>query len=284
MMQAKLFLTATLGNDGFEALSKARERLPELESVFVPRAVIAWLDCATRLGYEGAVPGTGATIAKGELTVDGYKYDLQDPMRASSALVASLLENVTIPQRLEPKQIARLGKSIDTLTKAKFLKRIKELEDSAKEESSSASESSESQDGDDLEKGIEEPGAAAKPKEPSGFGAPVAPRKAPQTGTGQKPPAPAVGPTKGGPGVAQPLDKCQISRTRGFYKSELTKSCDTCGQTQMRGRQVVGCLCVTEILQSSDLIQKHEGDRVILSGFDEVICALEDKLGLPTAG
>ena len=412
LMQAQAFLEATLGADGYQALSKAAERLPELQSVFVPRTVIAWLSCAARLGFEGQVPGTEATITKGELLVDGYTYETQDLMKASAALTMHLMDEVSIPEELDPKQIARLAKSVDALTKARFISMCKALEREASHshsaDESSSSESSEystscssaeeshgdldlakgiedmskaqgwkSSDGLiipkggtperqewdtryraklvdrfangdkskltpvkipvnehsfghyvpgeagaknldryrvpmyqkmlaggdklppllvqragqgwkvidgnarlkaalqhgktpeldalELKKGIEEPGRAGAPTKPLAPDAPDAPQKAPQVGMGQAKPTPVV------------------SRARGFYKSELVKACGRCGETQMRGRAVVGCLCITTTIQSVDLIQKNEGDRIILIGSDLVLTELEECLGLTPA-
>lgn len=430
-MQAQNFLTATVGLDGYQALSKAAERLQELESVFVPRAIIAWLDCATRLGFEGQVPGTQARLAKGAVDIDGQLYELgaaqsQERLRAGSALIMALLDDVSIPSELDPKQVARLGKSIDTLVKARFIAMVRDLEAAAEVtpgEATGSSETSESSssssdvdilgelskaegktkkkadwkasdgmtipragtperqawdqkymqamadrfaggdasklvpvkvpvsehayghyvgsnpnlqpryrvpmyqkmlaagdqlppvfaqrhgnvfqiidgnarlkaalahgatelEGYELAKGIEEPGKAAKPRGPAKPDAPDAAVKAGLTGSSGNAPKPAVGVPKG-PGVPEqppalaPIaaPKPVVSRTRGFYKSELVRACPRCGQTQMRGRQLVGCLCITDVLQAAELVQKSEGDRLLVIGADAVIVALEDVLG-----
>jgi hypothetical protein len=415
-MPAKDFLVATLGQDGYEALSKAAQRLPALQSVFVPRTVIAWLDCARRAGFEGAIPGTQASLIKGELVVDGHAYDMAEPTRASAALIVSLMDDVRIPEELEPRLVARLAKSVDTLTKARFISMVKALEDAAAREqeitpgeATGSPETTESADdvqdyaedlvkdagwkssdgltipragtpertawdqrylqaladrytggdtsklrqvkvpmdqakpghyvgdkpglypryrvpmyrkmlaagdqlppvfverqgpsknifsiidgnarhkaatlhgktkeligyerigeekpvkGKKLDKGIEEPGKAAAPRAPLAPDAPDLASKAALTGMGQAKPAPVV------------------SRARGFYKSELVCACPGCGQTQMRGRQVVGCLCIADVVAGAELVQKSEGDRIVLSGPDAVIAAIEDRLGLKPA-
>ncbi len=271
-MQAETFLTAVLGPDGYQALNKAAQRLPELEDVFIPRTILAWLDCAARLGFEGQVPGTEAQLSKGMLAVDGNVYPLGDDLtpervRAASALSLSLADDLSIPKDLDSKLVARLAKSVDTLTKARFLKMVKDLEASAQEISpgeatGSAETTQEPVEVSELGKGIEEPGKAAKPRGPAGPEQPVTPRKAGMTGMSTSQPAPVV------------------SRARGFYKSELTKACPRCGETQMRGRQVVGCLCITDVLQSAALVQKSEGDRLQLIGPDAVLLTLEAHLGL----
>lgn len=407
---AKEFLTAALGADGYQALSRAAQRLPSLQAVYVPRAAIAWLQVAQRVGYEGPVPGTHASLEKGNLVSAGGCFSLaSDFLRASSALVVDLLDEVRIPEDLDPRQVARLGKSVDALTRARFLSRLRELEissggasestsasDHGSEETSTAESSAadllaadtepddESDDslekasywrsseglripkggtaerqawddqykqkiadryaggdikklkpvkvpvkesayghfvpdkatnmarnrvplysrmlaagdavppvfvqrlgnnvfrildgnarlkaalqsgkvkelpGYELEKGIEEPGQAAKPRGPLKPDAPDAP------------PGPRIG--------VAPVPMKPVSRARGFYKSELTATCGRCGQSQMRGRQVVGCLCLCDRLGAGHVVQKNEGDRIVLVGPDEIILAVEDVLGLP---
>lgn len=298
-MQAKSFLTAVLGADGYEALVKGAQRLPELEAVFVPRTVIAWLDCAQRVGYEGQIPGTAASLAKGELDVDGQRYALTDN-RAGAALMIALMDDVSIPEELDPKMVAKLAKSVETLTKKRFLDMIKALEDAAEvspgeatgspETTESAESASTRETMDDLGKGIEEPGKAAKPRAPVAPSAPQIATKAPGTGAGQAKPAQPVGVPKG-PGIpeapaapqAPQVKAPQISRARGFYKSELLKPCPRCNETQMRGRQVVGCLCITDVVMGAELVQKAEGDRIVLSGPDSVIVVIEERLGLTPA-
>lgn len=299
-MQAKTFLTAVLGADGFEALNKAAERLPELEAVFVPRTVIAWLDCANRIGFEGEIPGCDwARIRKGELLLGGARHALADN-RAAAAMMIALMEDVSIPAELDPKMIARLAKSVETLTKQRFLAMIKALEEasevspgeaSGSPETTTAAESQSTRETmDGLDKGIEEPGQAAKPRGPAGPTAPKIATKAPATGAGQAKPAQPVGVPKG-PGIPEapatpqaPTQKAQapqVSRARGFYKSELLKSCPKCNETQMRGRQIVGCLCIADVVSGAELTQKSEGERIVLSGPDFVIVAIEERLGLP---
>lgn len=435
-MQAKTFLTTVLGTDGFEALNKAATRLPELEAVFVPRTVIAWLDTARRLCYEGAVPGVpGALLSKGHLLINNQAYQLTDT-RASAALMIALMDDVSIPEELEPKMIARLAKSVETLTKQRFLAMLKALEDAAEVSPGEATgspettESAESMDtretmddlgkgiedmskgqgwkasdgmtipkgsgpdrqawdekykqavadryaggdvsklvpvqvpvsehaathhvplptspasklqpryrvpmyqkmlaagdqlppvfveqsrpgvfriidgnarltaallhgktthlqGFELKKGIEEPGKAAKPRAAVAPSPPQIATKAPGTGSGQAKPAQPVGVPKG-PGIPEapsapqaPTQKTQtpqVSRARGFYKSELLKACPKCNETQMRGRQIVGCLCITDVVMGAELTQKSEGERIVLSGPDVVILAIEERLGLP---
>ena len=54
-MDHYLFLEEILGQCGAQALKKASDRSPEVESILVPRAIIAWLDLQD--SFDGPLPG-----------------------------------------------------------------------------------------------------------------------------------------------------------------------------------------------------------------------------------
>lgn len=51
------FLTEILGEDGANALEKAINKMPMLNSVITPRAVVSWVSTIGKLGFEGELPG-----------------------------------------------------------------------------------------------------------------------------------------------------------------------------------------------------------------------------------
>lgn len=125
------FMRAVLGRDGAEALSKAVTRTQELEHVLLPRTILAWLEVASRWDYEGEVPGVENTYLSFRKDEDGYtgsiKLDDGDYVfaRASLAHVAASIavalgaDHERIAKSVRDIDLARIGKSIDLLAKAK---------------------------------------------------------------------------------------------------------------------------------------------------------------------
>lgn len=199
-MKGELFLRQAVGDQGYEALQNAVTRLPELESVVLPRVALAWLHVASELGHDGQIPGTEARMQKsedGRWTIDwnGVPTSIQDDLAtAAIVLLASAgCDDLDLPQQLRPDHVARLAKSVELMTKARFLKRVKEMESHSRSESSSSQTSSESTGSTKgvLEKGIDLPGKAAEPRGPQQPTAPQPQTK--QAGMGQRPPPQPVG-------------------------------------------------------------------------------------------
>lgn len=276
-MRGQQFLAAILGPQGVEVLQKAAERLPDLEAVIVPRAVIAYLENARAWNYEGPVPGTGARIEKQELCVGADRHGLapQTFLRAAGALTLHVAGDVSIPTVLDPRSVARLCKGVAALSKAKFLARIRVMESASESKSdsdsdgsvsaslsvptsegslsisiSSAGSSAGEDSGSDVEKGTDLPGRQAPPGAPKAPVGPVPQKKAPGTGT-------------------RPL-----MRSESFLKAELLKSCRSCGHTQMRGRQFVGCMCITDVVQGA-VVVKAESEVYTVTGAASDVAAID---------
>ncbi len=196
MMRGEAFLKAAVGERGVEALSKTAERLPDLEAVVLPRVAMAWLHTASDLGYEGRVPGTEAVIKSDTIAYGGNSTTIKDNFLAAVSLlcIAAGCNELAIPDRLRPSQVAYLAKSIDLLTKTRFLKRVQDLEEASGGEGSQTStpgqDASQTSSGN-LEKGLDMPGKAAAPRGPQAPTAAVPQTK--QQGKTQAQPKPAVG-------------------------------------------------------------------------------------------
>lgn len=271
------FLAAILGDEGAAVLQKAAECIPDLEAIIVPRAVMAYLDAAKRLGYEGDIPGSKASLEKGELHIDGHVYSMEgDFLNAASALTLSVAGDIQIPKTLDPRRVARLCKGVAALSKAKFLARIRVMENSAKGSGDSSSSNSASVSNDGVSISISEAGSSADEDSASLEKDGVAmPGKAAPMGAPKPPQGPL--PQKKSPGIgAQPPAK--LTRSEVFRKSELMKACKKCGQTQLRGRQMVGCLCVCDTVLGSGVIVKSEDGTYVVSGPDEAVGIIEDAI------
>jgi hypothetical protein len=276
MMVGANFLAAILGQQGADVLQKAADCLPDLEAIIVPRTVIAYLETAQRVSYEGEIPGTDAYMEKGELVIGDDRYDMgADFLGAASALTLAVAGDIRIPETLDPRRVARLCKGVAALSKAKFLARIRVLEDSARGSGDSSSTDSNSvsvsngkvsisisetsaaaeDSASGLEKDAGMPGKAAPPGEPKLPTPPIAQKKA--AGIGGKP-------------------NTALTRSEVFQKSELMKSCKTCGQTQLRGRQMVGCLCCCDVVLGEGVVVKAEDQRYTVIGPDVAITTIED--------
>lgn len=127
------FLIQILGADGAKALCKAADRNIEIESVLVPRAILAWLGLVGRSDYEGDLPGVSNTYLSftkseeaytGSVTIgsDVYNFDRAPLMHlAASVAVAIGVDADKFDPGLRDLDLARLGKSIDLLVKARHV-------------------------------------------------------------------------------------------------------------------------------------------------------------------
>lgn len=184
-MRATSFLNSAVGERGVDALTKAVERLPDLEAVILPRVAMAWLHTASDLGYEGEIPGTEAILKADTISYAGREAVVRDEFLAAVSLLcmAAGCSDLGLPVNLEPRQVARLAKSVDLLTKTRFLKRVRELE--------KTNESSGDQSATDLEKATDLPGKAAEPRGPQAPTPPGPQQK--QAGTKPQQPVQPIG-------------------------------------------------------------------------------------------
>jgi hypothetical protein len=127
------FLTAVLGDEGARALNKAAERYGPLESILVPRAIMAWLSITARTGYEGeipGVPGSNLSFAKSEnglyaglLSVNGTTYPFEDAsvLHVVAGVSVALSADLSADHGVKDSDLVNLGRQVDLLAKAEFI-------------------------------------------------------------------------------------------------------------------------------------------------------------------
>jgi RimJ/RimL family protein N-acetyltransferase len=132
-MSATDFLKAVLGTDGAQALEKAADRVPLLESVLVPRTIVAWLGSAVRVQYEGEIPGIANSyfaVRKSEsdhlsgivmVGDEAHSFENESLLYVAAAVGVAIGVN---GQKLDPalrgQDLSKLGKSIDLLVRGRF--------------------------------------------------------------------------------------------------------------------------------------------------------------------
>lgn len=130
------FLQAVLGEDGARALRKAMERSSELEAAVLPRAIVAWLEGPFSSSHEGVVPGceNQLVFSKSESGFTGsigigdevYAFENASTTHLAAAIAVSLgLEYEKVPSTVRSIDLAKLGKSLDLLVKAREVNRMK---------------------------------------------------------------------------------------------------------------------------------------------------------------
>lgn len=269
------FLTSVLGKEGARALSKAVERSTALGNVVLPRAIVAWLGAVPT--YEGEIPGVANTyvsFAKSESGFSGsvaiedtmYEFADQPILRVAAAMAVALgADREPVDPTVRDLDLARLGKSIELLVKARMV----------------AAE---------LAKTTEAPrhGVAAAPRKPENQEPPDAPKKQPAMprppapkARGYVPPAPkATVPAI--PGVGRP-------KLPGIQLPKLTKfapRCGICGGGNFSNSGALrGCLCIRDLIKSVRF--EDANDRRILHFGPELdhesISVILDALGVTHA-
>lgn len=295
------FLVETLGEDGASALRKAADRHPDLGGALLPRAIIAWLAVESRLrdAYSGDVPGTVGVHLDfkksehgfaGSVMLPGGRYDFEGAtmFHVAGAVAVALEADVDAAGRVRDADVERLGKSIDTLAKARAV--TKELRKSKDSESKHAFEptpagfgSSPDKPNNDHDsrhcrhcseesghashwdeaglpiKKIEPPGQSAKPMGPTAAAVPEAPKAkataAPRaTGAG----GPGAGGKKagggGGGGAGATMKAEKKSPAIRLMKSEAERRCKVCGHSQFNAGSFAGCLCFKSLAKSVSVI------------------------------
>lgn len=129
------FLKAVLGEDGATALQKAALRSETLESLLIPRTVLAWLGLAARSEYRGQIPGVANTYISFKKNEDGFDGEISvvDEIYAfnkaslyhvaASVAVSMGADKEKASPDLKDVDLTRLGKSIDLLVKARAVTR-----------------------------------------------------------------------------------------------------------------------------------------------------------------
>jgi predicted GNAT family acetyltransferase len=130
--RAYSFLQGVLGRDGAEAFNKAIQKESSLSSAVVPRAILSWLNLATKYDYEGGIPGVENTYLQftksegpgysGAISIgeDVYSFNNASMYHVAASVAVSLgLDNTKLDANVRDMTVGRLGKSIDTLVKAR---------------------------------------------------------------------------------------------------------------------------------------------------------------------
>jgi GNAT superfamily N-acetyltransferase len=131
------FLRAVLGVEGAQALIKATERGPALESAIIPRTIMAWLGVASRSDFDDEIPGVPTAHLKFvksengysgsiDIEADTYKFDSASVNHLGACVAVALGADCELDSEIRDLDIKRLGKSIDLLTKAQVVKDAQE--------------------------------------------------------------------------------------------------------------------------------------------------------------
>jgi hypothetical protein len=239
------FLKAVVGEDGTQALVKAAERSGPIENAIVPRAIMAWLSVVARFDYEGQIPGvedsyldfskndTGTyngTVALG----DGvFPFENATVLHLAAAIAVALGSDEAPDPALKDLDLARLGKSIDIMAKAKYLT-------------------------DGMFK-AESPGPAHAPTEQEGATEAAPPQMAPRRMAQRKPLIPKVS------RAPAPKPKVETPKLPGVPKAfpitdrHMKKECSECGTKLFKNDTFVGCLCFRDLAKSITVRKNVQG-------------------------
>jgi len=273
--RANSFLSQVIGPIGASALQKAMDRSPELRAALLPRVVLSWVGLVAPKGWDGAIPGIKdakvrfeTTVAKsegmeavyaGELEVEDKKYRFQNAsvyQLAAAVALAVGANPVKLKGKVKDSELVSLGKSIDTLVKAKVLQDLMKA---------------------DL------PGTSAKPKAPVAATAPTAPL-APKVGAAPAAPPlptlPTAPVTLGGAKAVKPKIKPLFPKSKvaapkpsaptlAVGKSELDNKCALCGDKQFERHSdrhtFVGCKCLNSLAKHVKTVINPVTQGVILT-------------------
>jgi hypothetical protein len=261
-------LVGILGQEGANALRKAVERSRELESVLVPRAILAWLGVAGRKDYAGNVPGVDGTEMRfiksengftGSVKVDGRSIGFTEAgvFQLASAIAVAIGADQN-PDDIKDIDLFRLGKSIDMLAKAHIL-------------ANNLTKANKVAEGAGKPDPGWKPTAPPKPSAPEKqIGSPPPPTKSgalpPQMATQQQQPSkePVLKPEFAN-GV-HPFANVKPTKTTAknekvklkVTKSEAKTPCSICGKTQFSNERFVGCLCFRDLAKYTTVIKSEK--------------------------
>lgn len=258
------FLTAVLGSDGATALQKAADRSEDLGNALVPRAILSWLNAATKYDFDGAIPGVGNTFVSfsksekgftGSIDLHGENYNFKDAsIFHLAASVATAIDVNDISTGARSSEIEKLGKSCDLLAKTRILSdALSKAEKEKQEKSYECPGKDECTDagcitrGHVLEKSKESHHGAASKGSAASAVAPAMPL-APTTVQPEQPRITSKLPKL--PGTAQP-PKVSKSMTVNISKNEAERGCSMCGKTQFVENKFKGCICLRALAKSS---------------------------------
>lgn len=225
------FLQAVAGPDGANALAKAVAADAALEWALLPRVVMGWVEVAGETGHDGGLPGAPdvtLTLTKAEAGYDfviGAYADRGAPLeRVSAAVAVALGLDADAPPPLRSAALAKLGKSVDLLVRARSLRKALQRRKGGAQ-------------------GHALPGTTAKPI------APAAPEP-PQAVEDEKPDQPAEG-TQARAAAPKATLPGQRPRQLKVTKAEAAARCPTCSDPLFAGGAFVGCACFAGLAKSA---------------------------------
>jgi hypothetical protein len=256
------FMCGVLGEDGAKALTKAAERHSSLHGAILPRTIIAWLGISSQ--YEGELPGVDNTYISftksegkynGTISINDEIYPLSAAsLFHTAAAVAVALGAAPKPEpALRDLDLAKLGKSIDLLAKAKVVALTL-----SKAEPPGPAHAPTKQDG---------PVEAQVPVKQSRIPHPQPKR----TATVAAPPVPKLRVRI--PGLRPKLH---------IAKSQVDNECSACGGTQFKADRFAGCICFRDLAKSVS-VKEQDGGYNLTFGADwdnDSIAVLIDALGV----
>lgn len=262
------FLASVLGQDGASALLKAASRSEELENALLPRTILAFLGIVARSDFEGEIPGIDNSYLEfkkndkaysGSITIgeEVYAFDQASLYHlAASIAVAIGADHERVDPSLRDLDIARLGKSIDLLAKARVV--TNELLSKKTTQAPKV-------------------GAAAHPIAPIGEDVPAPP----QTGVQKKPEA-YGGDVKAPAGVPKPPGAPKLPRVQKSVlrvsKNQADLPCPVCSGLQFKLDTFVGCLCFQELSKGVKSLKNNDGYVLEFNadwGQDEILTLVE---------
>lgn len=230
--RAYSFLIGVLGKDGAHAFKKAIDREASLGGAVVPRAIMSWLNIATKYDYTGGIPGVSNTylsFKKSETGLDGgisvgeevYSFSGASAFHvAASVAVALGVENASANVR--DQTLAKVGKSIDTLVKARIITEQLMRKGAAKDLLRCDCKTDPHLPACATRmKKVDLPGTTAKPKDAQMAFAPQAPMA--------------------------PNSQKQKPAPFKVTKSESDHKCSMCQRSQFANGGFVGCLCFRDM-------------------------------------
>lgn len=262
------FLTAVLGNDGAQALQKAADRSEDLGNALVPRAILSWLNAATKYDFDGAIPGVTNTYVSfsksekgfsGSIDLHGENYAFKDAsIFHLAASVATAINVNDISTGARSSEIEKLGRSVDLLAKTRILSdALSKAEKEKQEKSYECQGKDECTDvgcitrGHVLEKNKDSHGGAASKGAAASAVAPAMPLP-PTAVQPEQPRITAKLPKLPGSAQAPKVIKVELTKT------EANKECSMCGQSQFSDDKFKGCLCLRALAKGSKVMSIEE--------------------------
>jgi hypothetical protein len=132
--QIKDFLIGIIGPEGQRVVERLCKNSPELESVLIPRALMSWISVLSNLEkFEGSIPGVNGSelkFIKNNKTFDGQikikeslsKFENDSILKLAATIAVGLNMDVEgISKGVDRNRLAVLGKTLDLITKSKFI-------------------------------------------------------------------------------------------------------------------------------------------------------------------